>query len=332
MYTNEKKLSVIEKDIIPFLSLEIRSILRAIDTQKTCSLEEIRLRADKPLMVHSNIKDWFVDKGGQLRDSCANAYIVRQEDIIKTLELMSENSIYAFQEEIRNGFITLKGGHRVGICGKAVVESSNIKNIKDVSGLNIRLSKEVYGCSSKIIRYILDGGQNVYNTLIISPPQCGKTTVLRDIARILGDGSDQLDFKGIKVGIVDERSEIAACYRGIPQNNVGVRTDVLDGCPKSLGMTMMLRSMSPQVIITDEIGNHGDKEAVMKVINAGIKIITSAHGYNISELKTRQEVLSLIEAGVFERYIVLSREEGPGTLKEVIGGENMELVYRRGLR
>ncbi|MCX8129017.1 MAG: stage III sporulation protein AA [Clostridia bacterium] len=324
---NFKNQSSVEKDILPFLSYNIRSILTQINQNKTDCFEEIRLRAEKPLMIQGSNIDWFVDKDGKLTEKADNPYIVGQEDIVKTLELMSENSIYAYQEEIRSGFITLKGGHRVGICGKAVIEGNYVKNIKDISGMNIRLSKEISGCSSGIIRFILDSNKSVYNTLIVSPPQCGKTTILRDIARTISDGT--LSFKGLKVGIVDERSEIAACYRGIPQNNVGVRTDVLDGCPKTVGMSMMLRSMSPQVMITDEIGNQGDKEAVMKVINAGIKIITTAHGYNISELKTRQEVLSLIEEGIFERYIVLSRAKGPGTLEEIIEGNSMKMIYGR---
>ena len=125
---------------------------------------------------------------------------------------------------------------------------------------------------------------------------------------------------------MDERSEIAACLHGVPQNNVGLRTDVLDGCPKSLGMAMLIRSMSPNVIITDEIGNDGDRDAVHCVLNAGVKIVTSAHGYNVSELQSRREVLRMMEEKVFERYIVLGSLNGPGTLMEVIDGANMKPV------
>jgi stage III sporulation protein AA len=127
---------------------------------------------------------------------------------------------------------------------------------------------------------------------------------------------------------VDERSEIAACNKGIPQNDVGIRTDVMDNCPKILGMEMLLRSMSPNVIITDEIGASGDKEAIIKVLNSGVKIITTAHGYNITELKMREELLELIRSGAFERYIVLSTKNGPGTLEEVVD-TNMSLIYKR---
>jgi stage III sporulation protein AA len=314
----------IEREVFNFIFEDIRKLLEKINRSNLETLEEIRLRANKPVMIINRSGDWFVDRDGKLSKNHVSSYGVRQWEIAKTLELMSENSIYAFQEDIRNGFITLKGGHRVGVAGKAVMDGSSIKSIKDISGLNIRLSREVYGCSEKVIKHIINKN-SVYNTLIISPPQCGKTTILRDVARVLSDGIDEYNFKGKKVGIIDERSEIAACYKGIPQNNVGVRTDVLDACPKRLGMSIMLRSMSPDVIITDEIGNDGDRDAVHKVINAGVKIITSAHGYNISELKSRQEVLSLIKERVFERYIVLSNRQGPGTVEEVIDGISMKV-------
>lgn len=319
-----------EAEIFRFIVQDIRTVIRGINPDALESLEEIRLRANKPLMLQNKHGDWFVDSNGGLTRSLSNLKHVSQEDIIKTVELISENSIYAFQEDIRGGFITLKGGHRVGIAGRVVLDDGRIKNIKDISGLNIRISREITGCSDRIIKHIIKGENEVLNTLIISPPQCGKTTMLRDIARALSDGIPRLKFKGVKVGVIDERSEIAACYKGAAQNSVGVRTDVLDGCPKSIGMTLMLRSMSPEVIITDEIGNSGDKEAVMQVINAGVKIITSAHGFNVSELKARHEVIGLIEKKVFERYIVLSNLKGPGTVHEIIDGITMRSVEGNG--
>lgn len=327
----EAKDKSFEREIMPYISLEIRNVLRNLNNSCVSSVEEIRLRADKPMMIQNSDRDWFVKKNGNLVLESEDAFIVRQPDIIKTLELMSENSVYAYQDEIKNGFITLRGGHRIGITGKIVIDGNTVKNIKDISGLNIRVSKEIHGCSSQIIPYILNANGSVYNTLIISPPGCGKTTLLRDLARLVSTGVKELGFNGLKVGVIDERSEIAACYKGVSQNEIGIRTDVLDGCPKALGMSMILRSMSPQVIITDEIGNQGDKEAVMKILNAGVKIITTAHGYNISELKTRQEVLGLIEEKAFERFIVLSKTEGPGTIEEIVDGETMKIIFRRGL-
>jgi len=318
------------KGILPYVSQGIRDVLEKVDKRVLESAEEIRLRADKPLIIQQYLKEWFVSKSGKLVESCSDPYIVERSEISKTIEIMSENSIYAYQDEIKNGFITLKGGHRVGIAGKVVLEGNTIKNIKYISGLNIRISREIPGCSDHVINYILNKKGGIHNTLIISPPQCGKTTILRDLARKISDGISEAGFKGMKVGIVDERSEIAACYKGVPQNNVGIRTDVMDGCPKSLGMCMMIRSMSPQVIITDEIGGQGDKDAIMSVINAGVKIIATAHGYNLTELKSRREVIGLMEEKVFERFLVLNNSKGPGTLAEVIDGLSYNVLYKGG--
>ncbi len=319
-------------NIIRYISKEIREVLLKANLERLDHLEEIRLRANKPLILQNYYEDWFVNNEGNLVKSQRNAFIVKQEEILRTLEIMSRNSIYAFQDDIKNGFLTLPGGHRVGIAGKAVIEGKNVVNIKDITSLNIRISKEIQGCSLEIIKHITNNKNEIYNTLIVSPPQCGKTTMLRDLARVLSNGVKEIGFKGIKVGLVDERSEIAACHRGIPQFDVGIRTDVLDRCPKSTGMIMMIRSMSPQVIITDEIGDQGDKDSILAILNAGIKIITTAHGFNISEFKSRREVLYLIEEEVFERYIVLSSANGPGTVEEIIDGTNMNIIYKRNNR
>lgn len=318
------------EDILPMLSQRVAAIIIKAGYSSLEPLEEVRLRADKPLILQNYYREWFISTEGTVSAKPYGCFIVTQDDIRTSLELMSENSIYAYQDEIKSGYITIKGGHRVGVTGKVITDGCSVKNIKDIAGLNIRLSNQILGCSKKIMGYLIKNNMDIYNTLIISPPQCGKTTILRDIARILSDGLPEFGFKGVKVGIVDERSELAACLRGIPQNNVGLRTDVLDGCPKSIGMPMLIRSMSPKVIITDEIGSDGDREAVHGVLNAGVRIVTSAHGYNISELKSRREVLKLMEDKVFERYIVLGNANGPGTLVEVFDGTNMKPVTGAG--
>lgn len=318
----------VESDILPFVISSIKSILIKVDIEILDNLEEIRLRAKKPLMVFYKNADWFVTTGGLLTKDISSAYVVTQQEILKCIELMSENSVYAYQDEIKSGYLTLRGGHRVGLCGKVIMQDSQIRNIKDFNGLNIRVAKEIMGCSKHIIKYLTKSSSDIYNTLVIGPPQCGKTTILRDVARIMSNGDTSFNFDGLKIGIVDERSEIAACCKGVPQNDVGYRTDVMDGCPKTLGMEMLLRSMSPNIIITDEIGTQGDKDAILKVLNSGVKIIASAHGYNLTELKMREELLSLIKAGAFERYIVLSSKNGPGTLEEVVNSQ-LTAIYRR---
>ena len=321
---------ILEQDILLYISPGIRKIFKRIDFKKLGPIEEIRLRAGKPIMVQTLGGDCFIDEEGRITNRYGeHLFMVSQEDIIKTLELMSENSVYAYNSEIRNGFITLKGGHRVGIVGKAVLESNSVKNIKDISGLNIRISMEFLGCSDEIIKYIVKGENDVYNTLLISPPQCGKTTMLRDVTRLLSDGMDEPRFKGLKIGVVDERSELASCHKGVPQHNIGIRTDVLDGCPKSIGILMLLRSMSPQVIVTDEIGERGDFDAVMRVVNAGVKLITTIHGYSLKEIESKKEIMELMEMRVFERYIILSGAKGPGTVEEIIDGASKRTLLKR---
>lgn len=317
----------IYNDVLPVLSRRVSQAIESAGISKIDKpLEEIRMRADRPLILQNFNTEWFIGNEGRLTDSCVDCFIVSQDDIRNTIELMSENSIYAYQDEVKNGYITIKGGHRVGLSGRVIADGATVRNIKDISGINIRLSNQLIGCSDNVLPYIIKNERDIYNTLVISPPQCGKTTLLRDIARALSDGSERFGFKGVKVGIVDERSELAACVKGIPQNNVGMRTDVLDSCPKSVGMRMIIRSMSPKVVITDEIGNDGDRDAVHSVMNAGVRIVASAHGYNVSELKSRREVLRMIEDQVFERYIVLGNSKGPGTLLEVIDGRSMKII------
>lgn len=325
---SKKKDNIKEKlysELFKYISPGIAAILERIDAVVFEHLEEIRLRVNKPLMLHYDGAFGFVQKDGEIRSSPGSAYCVSRQEIEKTIELVSQNSVYAYQEDIKNGFITLTGGHRVGICGRAVTAGSEIKNFKDFSALTIRISREVKGCAVSAIKHIAIGGR-IMNTLVISPPGCGKTTLLRDIARILGSGEHSRRY--LTVGIVDERSEIASCYKGVAQNDVGISTDVLDACPKVVGMDIMIRAMAPNVLITDEIGTAGDCSAIRRVINAGVKIITSAHGYSVSDLQCRKEVLDLIKEGVFERYIVLSRLMGPGTIEEV-ADSNLQTLYRR---
>lgn len=318
----------LERSLLPFLPKVLSSSLRKLSQEFLHNLEEIRLRADKPVVLCTGEGQFFIGNNGELQRHSLNTIILSSIDIHKALEMMCEFSVYAFEEDIKNGFLTLKGGHRIGISGRTVTEKGIIKTIKDISSLNIRISKEILGCAGKVIKYIIRDRKSIYNTLLISPPKCGKTTMLRDITRILGDGNRELGFDAIKVSLIDERSEIAACYKGVPQNHVGYSTDVLDACPKQEGMLMMLRSMSPQVIVTDEIGSTGDYEAILKIYNAGVSLITSAHGYNISEMKSRQEVLRLIESNFFDRFIVLDNSKGPGTIKEIVDGNTMEVIYK----
>ena len=230
----------------------------------------------------------------------------------EVLEVILNNlmnySIYAYEEELAKGYITIEGGHRVGICGRVVKTENNITLIKDISSLNIRRSREIKGIAEKLKNDITDN-LGLQNAIIVSSPKCGKTTLLRDIVRMLS-------YDGYRVGVIDERSEIAGMYRGQPAYDIGPRTDVLDGCPKAEGMLMMIRSMSPDVIVTDEIGKSEDIEAIESALCSGVKVITTIHGNTYEDL-IRSRLGPLIESKVFSRIIFLTNTPATGTISEV---------------
>lgn len=221
----------------------------------------------------------------------------------------------------------MQGGHRVGISGNAIMKDGKVSNINYVSSLNFRISKQVLGCSNKIIKYVINEDENsIYTTLIVSPPGAGKTTLLRDLVRKLSNGIEQIGFTGKNIGVVDERGEIAAMYRGIPQNDVGIRTDILDNVSKALGLTMLIRSMSPQIIVADEIGNKDEVNPIMQAVCSGIKGVFTAHGGSIEDLKINPTLRELLESYTFERMIFLSTKE-KGEVEKIYALNKVEKEY-----
>lgn len=272
--------------------------------------EEIRLRIGAPLLLDTGSGEWFWDPGAkELTKYPQNAYYVSREDIQELVSRMSKYSLYAFEEELRAGFLTIQGGHRVGIAGKAVCENGNVKTLRQISFLNIRIAGEQKGCGDSVLPHLRQGN-SVYNTLIFSSPGAGKTTLLRDLIRQLSLGNQE--YPGLKVGVVDERSELAACYLGVPQNDLGPRTDVMDACPKSEGMLMLLRSMSPQVLGVDELGGQADYEAVEYALHCGCRLIGTMHGESVEEMKQKPYLAKWLEQGFFERYLFLRKKEDKG--------------------
>ncbi len=280
-------------------------------------IEEIRLRINRPLIVSFNNKDYFYDeKNNSLTEKIENSYKVLKEDIEQTFQIMCKYSVHSFIDDIKKGFITLNGGHRVGLVGKVIIEDREVKNIKNISSLNIRISREIIGCSDKIISHIRNSNK-IYNTLIISPPQCGKTTLLRDIVRNLSDGNESLGFKGVKVALIDERNEISGSYLGVSQMDLGCRTDIIETCPKEIGIMMLLRSMSPNVIVTDEIGSIEEIKSLYTALNGGVNLITTVHGNSIEDIKERKELSSLLDKELFQKVIILSSKNGAGTIEKI---------------
>lgn len=314
---NEKE---IQYDILmDYLDPIISKHLRKIPNDIKKVVEEIRLRIDKPLIINMNGIDYFICEDGKLSNSYLDSLIISKENINKSFQLICNYSIYAVEEELRNGFITIRGGHRVGVAGKGLYCKNDLLTIKDISSLNIRISKEKLGVSKKILPFLIKD-KNIFNTLIISPPQCGKTTLLRDIIRNLSNGIPKYNFKGMKIGIVDERSEIAGVYKGTPQNDVGIRTDVLDSLKKHEGISLLIRSMSPQVIATDELGGKKDIDAIHEALKAGVKLISTVHGESIKDITSKPYLKELINEKIFERFIILDNSMGVGTISDIVDG------------
>lgn len=290
------------KDILDVLPQNIRNIIPKVKELE--KLQEIRLKVNKPLILELGEREIIED------------YNVSYEDINNILKRMSNYSIYSIEDEMKQGYITIKGGHRVGICGNCIIENNIVKTIKNVSSLNIRICREIIGCSDKVMPRILKDN-NVLNTIIISPPKCGKTTLIRDITRNISNGINSSGLKGKNICVIDERSEICASSNGIPQLNVGIRTDVMDNCPKSQGIMMAIRSMAPDVIVCDEIGTYEDVKSILSALNCGVNLITTIHGFGIEDLKSRDVFKDVINNRIFQKAIVLSCRKGIGTVEYI---------------
>lgn len=287
----------------------------------TCEkdLQEIRLRIDKPILIIKHGKEYFLTENGCFTDMLSEACILNKEILEKFLQHICNYSIYAFEDEIKQGFITVKGGHRVGLAGQVVMEKQGmIRTIKHISCMNIRIAHEIKGVADKILPNVYLNGK-LKSTLIISPPGCGKTTLLRDLVRQVSNGNPY--GKGLCVGVVDERSEIAGSYLGSPQNDIGLRTDVLDACPKTQGMMLMLRSMAPQVIAVDELGGREDMNALRLIAACGSKIIATIHGEGLEDVKNKFGASNLLKEQIFEYFIVLGKKEGRCEIIDSYGKE-----------
>ena len=276
-------------DVLEYFPNSIKQILRKeISDNNYKLLEEIRIRVNRPIILKFNNEMKELD------------YLISTEDILRILEYITESSIYSYQKQICEGYITLRGGHRVGISGNVVVENNKVININYIYSLNFRISKEIIGVADNIVKKIYNNG-NIENTLIISAPGAGKTTILRDLIRILS--------KNNTIGVVDERGEIAAMYKNIPQNDLGLHVDILNNIPKSIGMKMLIRSMAPEIICADEIGTKEDIEAIKYAVTSGVKGIFTAHGESIEDIKQNPILKELLESNLIENIIILHKND-----------------------
>ncbi|MCF8563583.1 stage III sporulation protein AA [Alicyclobacillus tolerans] len=304
---------------------EIQTRLQGLAQGVWDQIEELRFRVGQPVQLSGNTFDAFLHKEQGLTQSVNEAFVVNQVQLQRIVQVVTQSSLYAVEDELRRGFVTMAGGHRVGLAGRAVLNDlGGIRSIRSFNGVNLRIAKERLGAADGLRAYASPkGAARPYNMLIISPPQCGKTTLLRDLARQLSEGTMISGQRGLKVGVVDERSEIAGCLDGVPQFRLGPKTDVLDACPKAEGMLMMIRSLSPDVVVTDEIGREQDRDAVLEATHAGVAVLATAHASNLEEWRKRPYMAELFAARAFDRYVLLSRRKGPGTIERVLDSDGI---------
>lgn len=263
-------------------------------------LNEIRLGTNCPCRIIREGCEYFLSPGGMCLTDQNGAWQITAQEIESIVNQICNYSLYAFENELRQGFLTVQGGHRIGFAGKVILNTDgSLRNLSYIRFLNIRISHEILGMADPVLPYLFDQ-EELYNTLIVSPPGCGKTTLLRDLIRQVSDGTKER--KGQQVAVVDERSEIAGSYQGIPQNQVGIRTDVLDACPKTEGMMLLMRSMTPRVIAVDEIGSEEDLAALQRIAVCGTGVLATMHGYSMEDVRDK---LGKIEQ-LFGRFLLLT--------------------------
>lgn len=280
---------------------EIQRQIQAMDRSMRNTIEEVRVYRERS--VRLMCRGRFIQLNGRVSGS----------DITGILNNLLKFSYYAYEEDLAKGFVTIDGGHRVGICGKAVMEKGKVTLLREISSLNIRCGHEIIGCSDPLKSLLIKDNGRPASLLIVSPPGCGKTTLLRDIARNMGEDC------GWKIAICDERSEIAGMHDGVSSYRLGPMTDVMDGCPKAEGILMLIRAMSPDVIITDEIGRPEDGEAIRDCRNCGVSVIASAHGSHMEDIR-KLPIAEIIENGTFDHTVFLTNRPSVGTIREVVHG------------
>ncbi|MCL6453188.1 MAG: stage III sporulation protein AA [Alicyclobacillus sp.] len=312
---------------------DIRTRLENLPSDELRNLEEIRLRLGRPVHLVGQRIDAFLgaDAGWTVRPE--HGLTVTADHLQRVVQAVTQASMYAVEEDVRRGFVTMPGGHRVGLAGRVVIgPDGSIRALRSVSSVNVRLASERIGSATPILPHTFDAKSGrPLHLLLLSPPQCGKTTLLRDLARAWSCGQVGGRRGAAKVVVVDERSEIAGSIDGIAQFDLGPRTDVLDGCPKAEGVMLAIRSLSPEVVVTDEIGRPEDAQALLEAVHAGVAVFASAHANSLADWAARPSMQALRAAGAFQRYVVLSRRRGPATVERVLdsGGR---AVWERGMQ
>lgn len=287
------------------------------------AIREIRIRRNSPIQILKENRCFYIDEKGNFTMTPGNAIILNEQAFMELFNHICRHSVYAFEQELCKGYLTVEGGHRIGVVGQTVWDGHVIKSLKYISAINIRIAHEIKGVADEILPYLYEK-KELKSTLLISPPGCGKTTLLRDLIRKISNGSRHYEAK--MVSLIDERSEIASCYLGMAQNDVGLHTDILDACPKAVGMLMVLRSMSPQVIAVDELGGEEDYAAMQQAFYLGCKMLATIHGTDYATLQSNPLLKKVLVKGGFERLVFLQGKAGE-TQKIMICNERGEVLH-----
>lgn len=279
--------------LLPF---GLRQLALSMPQAERAVAEELRLRAGQPVSV-------TLPEGEAV---LPGSPVISPDDLRTALEIATQASAHAALERVRHGFVTVRGGHRMGLCGTAVVKDGAIHNLRELSSLNIRIARQIIGLGEEVLLR-LRGGGFLPSVLVLAPPGAGKTTLLRDLIRGLSAG---VGGPPLRVGVADERGELGAMYGGVPQLDLGPHTDVMDGCSKADGLMMLLRGMNPQVLVMDEITAPGDIDALETAAGCGAALVAAAHGRGLEDLKCRPLYIRLLERRIFQKVLLIERQGG----------------------
>lgn len=282
------------------------------------SVQDIVLRCERPVCVYAGKKTMYLTKNHCLTESLGSQelVIVSQQEVLECFNNVCGYSVYSHLNEIKEGYITIKGGHRVGITGTAVISSGSIHNVRDISTVSIRISRQVKNCAVNLTQeYIRNRG----GLLLCGSPCSGKTTLIRDMSRLLST------VYSSRTALIDTRGEIASVCQGVPQNDIGF-CDVFDNYPRVEAITQAVRSLSPQHIICDEIGSAQDKDAIMQGVNSGVRFVATIHAHNKEDLLSRPFVGDILSTGAFQNIVFLSGRDNPCVIKEKYKAEELNCV------
>jgi stage III sporulation protein AA len=311
MFMQEKnKKNSIFKTAITYLPQRLQKALEALPETQTCDVMEIRLKAGQPIALIKSTTAKFVTENGCLTGQAATQQMLcaTKAELLEVFQKLCGHSVYSFQSDIVQGFVCAKGGIRAGVCGTTVMQGDIIVNIKNISSITLRLPKEVLGCADELLDLVTTAKNGV---LVCGEPCSGKTTIIRDLCRRISQNYEN------RVAVIDTRGEIAAVFNGVEQNDMGL-CDIYNGYPRAAGINQALRSLAPTVIVCDEIGSHGDAEALVQSANSGVKMVATMHAANYAELKKKLYAKKIMQTGAFDKICFLKGKTQPGKIGEIV--------------